>query len=69
MKVRAEFRRKGKIIRTRFYPSAQLAQAYLQDHIGWFNPLGSVSGDVFENGQCTSGPRNGGLVSLKFRYI
>ena len=64
---RAEYRRNGKIIRTRFYASREQAQNHLQSHIGWFQPLGAVAGDTFEYGVCDNAPRNGGLVSIETR--
>jgi hypothetical protein len=68
MKIRAEYRRQGTIIRTRFYASAEEAQDRLAKRIGHFHYLGRVCGDAHEFGKgCESAARNGGLVSLEFR--
>lgn len=66
---RAEYRRNGKVTRTRFYSTAREAQSHLQSHIGWFHPLGEVAGDTFCGGVCENAPRNGGLVSIETREV
>jgi hypothetical protein len=70
-KYRAEYRRQGDIIRTRFYPDREQAQDALAKRIGHFHYLGRVSGDGFESssGKCENAPRNGGLVSIESREI
>jgi hypothetical protein len=68
MRIRAEYRRQGTIIRTRFYSSSEDAQDALAKRIGHFHYLGRVCGDAHEAGfSCESAPRNGGLVSLEIR--
>lgn len=68
MKYRAEFRRNGRIIRTRFYDDRITAQDMLAKRIGPFVSLGCVAGDANEPGKpCTDAPRNGGLVSIESR--
>lgn len=67
MQYRAMYRSREGNARTEWHPSAEVAQDYLAKKIGWFHHLGDVRGDVFENGQCASAPRNGGLVSLESR--
>lgn len=68
MKTRAEFRRKGEIIRTRFYQTREEAQEALSKRIGHFHYLGRVCGDAHMPGRgCESAPRNGGLVSIEER--
>ena len=54
---------------TRYYNSAGRAQAQLRDRIGGFNLLGTVAGDVFEDGECTVGARQGGTVSVDEREV
>jgi len=54
---------------TRYYNSARRAQAQLGNRIGGFNLLGTVAGDVFENGKCTVGARQGGSVSVDEREV
>ena len=65
--ARAEYRRNGEVIRTRFYPTKEEAQDALARRIGWFHHLGRVAGDGFVKGRCLNAPRNGGLVSIEFR--
>jgi hypothetical protein len=68
-RIRAEYRRRGEIIRTRFYASAEEAQDALAKRIGHFHYLGRVCGDGHEAGRgCESAPRNGGLVSLEIKH-
>ena len=54
---------------TRYYNSASRAQLQLQERIGHFPLLGQVAGDVFENGKCTVGARQGGSVSVDEREV
>ena len=63
-KFRMMFRSGLETHRTHWYSKPSDASAALETRIGYFAPLGRVSGDVFENGVCTSAPRNGGLVTL-----
>lgn len=68
MKTRAEYRRSGEIIRTRFYETKEQAQDALAKRIGHFHYLGAVCGDAHVPGHCcTDAARNGGLVSLESR--
>jgi hypothetical protein len=68
MKYRAEFRKQGTVIRTRFYDTRDEAQEALARRIGWFHYLGKVAGDSSWPGKaCESAPRNGGLVSIEER--
>lgn len=69
MSTRAEYRRNGEIIKTRYYETAEQAQDALAKHIGHFHYLGRVSGDGFrtDTGRCEDAPRNGGLISLTIR--
>lgn len=54
---------------TRYYNSSTRAQMQLRDRIGGFKLLGTVAGDVFENGKCAVGPRQGGTVSVDEREV
>jgi len=64
--IKAEFRFKGNIIRTRWYDTKEEAQDALAKRIGHFHYLGRVAGDTHEVGRgCESAPRNGGLVSIE----
>jgi hypothetical protein len=70
MRYRAEFRRNGSIVKTRFYSDREEAQDALMKRIGHFHYLGRVCGDgVWTDGPgyCTDAPRNGGLVSIEQR--
>ncbi|MCP4923131.1 MAG: hypothetical protein GY915_03745 [bacterium] len=63
-KYKAQYRKSGEMIQTRYYRTKAEAQNMLAKRIGAFHHLGQVSGDIEENGLCESAPRNGGLVSI-----
>jgi len=62
MKFRAEYRRHGSVIKTRFYDDRKTAQDQLAKRIGYFHHLGRVCGDA-----SNAAPRNGGLVTIEER--
>lgn len=67
MKFRASYHSMSVNHKTKWYSSRKEAQFHLVNAVGFFHPLGEVSGDVFEGGVCNQAPRLNGEVRIEVK--